>query len=173
MEFSGYYNIISIYAEGRQALDLNDDGIASDNLLVEYERPDNTMTARSSFFFFKNNDGGYDGYLSAFIPLQFISVGNALPPYSIETPVQYFGNVIEYAVTFNMKLSGSGEAVWAPALVDEPDDNAQLHVKLLRGAEVRKTENSIIELSINEVPIYDCTNRSLAITKLTYRFEHE
>lgn len=170
MAFTGKYDLVSIYAEDEFAYDLNRDGKASKNLIDELIEP----ATQSLFSFRPAGDSKYDGQFRFQCPVQAIMPGvGALPPYTVYTPVDYLSGFVSYVISFEMTLEKGGVTSWSPALQDEPDPNVQLHVALLRDAEVLSAEAGVIEVLVRKVPIYDCLKKELIVIPLTYRLEHE
>lgn len=172
MAFTGKYNIVSIYTDGYEALDLNCDGEASINLLKEYSSI--ATVPSSSFGFLAAEDGGYNGQFSFLCPLQGVSFGVASPPYNLKMPVDYSGSGLRaYSVHIEMKLSECGDVEWFPSLQQKQESSFTDLAQLLYDASVRQVGEGLIDIRISEVPVYDFQRKELKIMALTYSLVHE
>lgn len=171
-EFSGNYTLESIYAPQLLGFDLNGDGETSANLLLEYNKM-SSPCGQASLAFTAREDGGYSGMLSTLIPLQAINT-DAQPPFSVETPVSFdFPGIIEYAFAINVNLDSKGNASWEPALQERDLTSSQIYTALLYDASVVDTRYSQIDVTIREVPVYDCIKKAFSLQTLTYHFVHK
>ena len=168
-DYTGSFFIDSITDDEGKVWDLNDDGAVSLNLFQEFYEGQRLI---SSFNFSQNKEGYYDGLLSFVLPLQGISAGTALPPYSVDTPCSFSGMFVNYVCAINMKLMKDGSTSWEPFLTEYPTAN-EMHIKFLRGGRVDAVHDRQIDITIQEVPIFDCKEKKLEIRTLHYHLIHE
>ncbi len=170
-DYAGLFHLESITDAEGKAWDLNDDGIASLNIVEEV--PANTAPD-ATFYFSETHDGQlYNGQLVFQFPVQEMHTDEK-PPYTLDTPVLVGPYSFTAAGrTINMKLYKDGSTSWENFYMDPPAADARIYLQFLHGGSVDAVHDRQIDITIQQVLIYDFLEKKLILRPFRYHLVHE